>query len=429
MAKQDDVIQNEAMLLGAILQDQTIIDEITIEPKDFSFDKNRDIYKEMLRLYENNENVSFINLSKLPEDKLKKIGGVSYLADVANSTPSVTAFHRYEKVIKENRLIENARKLASTFIEGTTNTNDVELLNTFLQSVSSLETNTVGNHDSFMDKLKKRATEHFESKADGLSGIDTGFKITNSYTDGWQKGELIVVAGRPSMGKTAFVLDSMLKSCTNQSYVFGTFFSIEMSDGMVIDRMIANLARINVNKMRNPNKTFNSDDWSRHSMALGELQWINFDLRGEKTVSEIRAATRKNMKNHPEKQHFIAIDYLTLMKAGKSRGSKTEEVENIINGLKDIAKQLNIPVIVLSQLSRGVESRDNKRPNLGDLRDSGAIEQTADVAIMLYRDEYYHEDTQEPRVVELIFAKNRQGSTGTVKLFFDKKTNRFHDME
>lgn len=428
MTKHNYVFQNEAMLLGAIIQDNTIIDELTLQPNQFSTDQNRFLYKKMSELHGLNKDISFLNLTNLPQKEIQRMGGLDHLSDVMNSTPSTHAFRNYEQVIKEHHAVELARNQAKEFIEITKEINDIEMLNEYLRKVTDLEVGTVSDQETFKRKVLKRVQEHYESPEKGLSGIDTGFRTTNSWTDGWQNGELIIIAGRPSMGKTAFALNSLLRGCINDSGIFATFFSIEMSEGMVIDRLIANVARVNVNKMRNPNKAFNKDDWSKHSNALGILESLNIDLRNERTVPDIRAVVRKNMNQYPDKNHVIAIDYLTLMKSLSQSGNRTYDIEEIIVGLKDIAKQLDIPVIVLSQLSRGVESRDDKRPNMGDLRDSGAIEQAADLVVMLYRDEYYKEDTDKPGVTELIFVKNRNGPVGKLEMVFDKGTNNFSDM-
>jgi replicative DNA helicase len=428
MEKNNFAYQNEAMILGSILQDETLLEEVTLQPKHFLFEKNRNMFKEMLKLRELDRDVSFITLTALPKRVIDSMGGMSHVADVMNSTPSVNSFPRYERVIKEHHAIESARNHAKEFLEQTKEVNDIKILDNYLQKTTKLETDTVTSDMSFKQMLKKRVQEHYDSPLEGLSGLDTGFKTTNRYTDGWQKGDLIIMAGRPSMGKTAFALNSLLKGCQQDSNLFATFFSVEMSEGSVIDRLIANTSNIGVQKMRNPNKTFQGNEWEDYSKTIGILETMNFDIRKERTVSDIRAATRKNMKEYPDKDHVIAIDYLTLLRSSNPSGSRTYEIEEIIIGLNDLAVDLDIPVIVVSQLSRGVESRDNKRPNMGDLRDSGAIEQAADVIIMLYRDEYYNEDTTDRGIVELLFVKNRQGSTGTVKMSFDKVTNNFSDL-
>lgn len=428
MKKHELVFQNEAMLLGSIITDSTLMDEVSVEAKHFNHPENKAMFQEMIKLHNKGTEISFINLTSLPDKQVSKMGGLEHIADVTNSTPSVHGFHNYQKALKEYHTIEYARKEAKNFLESTNEINDIDILTDFLAKTTSLEISTISRKETFKEKLLERVRQHYDSPLTGLSGIDTGFNTTNNYTDGWQKGDLIIVAGRPSMGKTAFVLDSLMQGCRKDDDVFATFFSIEMPDGPIIDRLIANDSGISVSKMRNPNKTFSPTEWDRHGLSVGSLESLNFDIRNERTVSEIRAVTRKNMKDHPDKKHIIAIDYLTLMKASRTIGNRTYEIEEIITGLNDIAVQLNIPVIVLSQLSRGVESREDKRPNMGDLRDSGAIEQAADVIAMLYRDEYYNRDSDNKGITEIIFTKNRQGSTGTVKLAFNSKTNSFSDL-
>lgn len=415
------------MLLGSILQDDTILEEITVQPKHFTHEHTRNMFKVMLELHRKEKDISFISLTSQPDTNISKMGGLDHIAEIMNATPSANAFRKYEQDMKEYHTIELARKQASEFLQSTNEITDISYLNTYLTKTTDLEVNTVQKQETFLEKLHRRAAQHMNSPTEGLSGLETGYYHLNRQTDGWQKDDLIIVAGRPSMGKTAFVLDSLVQSSRKYTNLFPTFFSIEMSQETVIDRMVASIAEINVSKMRNPNKTFDSDEWNRYNEGLGVLEKINFDIRDENTVQEMRAAVRRNMKQHPDKDHIVAIDYLTLMKSVRPTGNRTYDIEEIIVGLKEMARQLHIPVIVLSQLSRGVEQRDDKRPNMGDLRDSGAIEQAADLIVMLYRDEYYYPDSNDRGLAELNFVKNRNGPTGTIKMKFDKRTNKFSD--
>lgn len=200
MTKYNFVFQNEAMLLGSVIQDETIIEELTIQPKHFSSKQHEFIYRKMLELHGSNKDISFLNLTSFSKSDLQRMGGLDHISNVMNSTPSVHVFKRYEQVIKEHHSIESARNQAKDFLEKTKEVNDIKMLNQYLSSTTELEIGTIQDNETLKSKIIKRAQEHFESPVDGLSGIDTGFSTSNSWTDGWQRGELIIIAGRPSMG-------------------------------------------------------------------------------------------------------------------------------------------------------------------------------------------------------------------------------------
>src|SRR5690606_13724336 len=225
-------------------------------------------------------------------------------------------------------------------------------------------------------------------------------------------------------------INSFLRAASRNPNLHVTFFSIEMGEGQIIDRLIASLGGLNLFKMRNPKKHFKTDDeWDRYSNAIGILEKLNLDIRDENTVQDMRAAVRRNISQKPNHDHIVFIDYLTLIRPTHSKQSRHHEIEEISRSLKDMARDFNIPVVVIAQLSRSVEQRQNKRPMLSDLRESGAIEQDADMVLFLYRDEYYNPDTDARGIVEVLIPKNRNGEAGTfIELYFDKETNVFTDL-
>lgn len=427
MDKHQVQYENECFYLGAILKDQTLLDESTLTKRDFHDDKNKKLFGEMVAMRDKGEEISLVTLSHLPDSKTMAFGGMLKLKDLIKGLPSVHAFKTYENNIKSFNAIDNAQYIVYDFLTNTKEVNDVKELSKLIENINKLEHQTVKKQESFKELLVKRVEEHQETPADGLSGIDTGFKSLNRYTDGWQKSDLIIVAARPSLGKTALVLDSGKKS--SKSNTMFTFFSIEMVKALVVDRMIASEGKINLMKMRNPNKTFNPDDWERYWNSIGYLENLPVDIRDENTVPEIRAAIRKNIRENQDKDHLIAIDFLTLIQPTTPSGNTHVDVTAIIRDLKSIAKELNVPIIVIAQLNRGVENRQDKRPSKADLAESGTIEQIADVIAFLYRDDYYDQESENEGIIEVIFSKNRNGMTGTVEMAFDKKTNSFYDLD
>lgn len=429
MNKLELVTENEAFLLGCILKDPSLIDETRITTEHFINLQNRELYKAMQELKKEGQEIDIISLAQLGESTSMKYGGTSYLSNLINSVPSIHSFKNYEKNILDYHTIQQAQDYVNEFIQGTTETYNTKELSKLVHSITKLEADSVKPTKTFQQKLVDRMEHHSNSPTKGLSGVNTGYLGLNRYTDGWQKSDLIIVAARPSVGKTALVLNSILNGCKKDKDVYATFFSIEMAEGQIIDRFIAMQGKINLMKMRNPNKTFSRDEWNRYTDAIGVIEKLNIDIRNENNVPEIRAAIRKNMRQYPEKQHIVALDFLTMVKHINPTGNKHQDITDIIGDFKQIAKDLNVPFIVIAQLNRAVESRSDKRPNMSDLTESGSIEQIADVIALLYRDDYYNkEDNSNSDLVEINFAKNRQGMTGIVKMKFTKPTNTYYDL-
>ncbi|TLS37768.1 replicative DNA helicase [Pseudalkalibacillus caeni] len=431
MNKFELATQNEAFYLGSILKDPTLLNESRLQPKHFFHQKNRELFKAMIEVKNEGEEISVVSLAMLGESQTMKFGGNAYLSEIMNGVPSVHSFQSYEKFIMDFHTVQVAQEHVNSFLENTKESHKLTELSSLIANVTKLETATVKRNESFKEKLANRMEQHYNSPKTGLSGIDTGYVGLNKYTDGFQRTDLIVVAARPSVGKTALVMNSALNGLKNNKNLFHTMFSIEMADEPVIDRLIAMEGRINLMKMRNPNKTFdpNGQEWDRYQMAIRTLEKLNVDIRRENTVPEIRSAVRRNIKEHPDKDHIVSLDFLTLVKHTNPSGNKHSDISDIIVDLKGIANEFNVPFIVISQLSRSVENRQDKRPVLSDLNESGTIEQIADVVMLLYRPDYYQNDDPETKdLVEINFAKSRQGRTGLHKMKFVKETNTFHDL-
>lgn len=426
----EQLLDIEAQYLGCILVEGSLIDLATLKPGDFLKSEHQAIYSALHRLKREGKDINIVSLVELGEKVLEKCGGFSYVDQVANSVVSIHEFEHLQDLIRQNAITRHVLELANQFRTEAETTISADPLRRFIDKVSKIDLGTARKTTSFQEKLRQRVHEHTNMQETGLSGVDTGFVELNRVTDGWQPGDLIYIGARPSMGKTAFVINSFLKAAMKDKNLFVTFFSIEMATGQIIDRLIAAVGGINLFKMRNPHKHFTSDDeWHRYTIAVGILESLNLDIRDENTLPDIRAAVRQNMSKHKDKKHIVFIDYLTLIRPIHPRPSRHHEIEEISRGLKDIARDFNIPVITLAQLNRSVEQRQNKRPMLSDLRESGAIEQDADLVLFLYRDEYYNPNTNAKGIVEVLIPKNRNGEAGTyVELYFNKETNVFSDL-
>jgi replicative DNA helicase len=420
-------IQNEEYLLGCVLRDPTLLEEVSVTPSHFINVKNRELFQVMLELKERGETPDMVNLGLLGISQKMRFGGTERLSELYNNVLSVDAFERYQQNMIDYHTVQEAQNAVYAFLEKTKEKHDVKELQSLIESVTKLEADTVKQQQTFKDLLADRMEYHYNTPEKGLSGVDTGYTGLNKFTDGWQPSDLIIVGARPSMGKTALVLNSLLNSCKRND-TFGTFFSIEMAKGQIVDRLIAMEGRINLMMMRNPNKTFTDEDWKKYHAAVGVLEKLSLDIRDEYTVPTIRAAIRKNIKQYPNKKHVVAIDFLTLIKPVKDTGNTHKDLTVIIQDLKQTAKDLNVPIIVLAQLNRGVEQRQDKRPNMSDLRESGSIEQIADLIAFLYRDDYYNPESETKGITEIIIAKNRNGKTGTLHMKFAKETNTFYDV-
>ncbi|WP_416150217.1 DnaB-like helicase C-terminal domain-containing protein [Salipaludibacillus sp. HK11] len=244
-------------------------------------------------------------------------------------------------------------------------------------------------------------------------------------TNGHSEGQFIIVAARPSVGKTAFALNVAMGHMKQKA--FGHLYSLEMSKEQFLNRMISTKSRIDSQKLRDPQKRFDAADWNAYSEAISEFTKENLYIcdRSSVMIPDIYATTRKLMRQHPDMHHFIIIDYLQLLKSATNKQNRQEEVSEISRSLKAMARELGVPVIALSQLSRGVESRSDKRPNLSDLRESGSLEQDADVVAFLYRDDYYNRNDVSDNTIEIIITKQREGPVGTVELTYQKEYNLF----
>ena len=429
-------IDAEKSLLGAVLIDEETLADISehVAIKDFYEKRHAIIFGGMMRLYEKHKPVDLLTLT----DELKRkkeldtVGGSAYLTELTNYVPTAAHAEAYADLVAQKavrrRLIKASGEISELSYDEDSSTQELlEKAEAELFSVSdqSLKQDLV-SIESILDESFDRLEELHRNKG-ALRGIKTGYRDLDNMTAGLQRSDLIILAARPAMGKTTLV--------TNLAYNVATvakksvlFFSLEMSKEQLVDRMLADASGVDSWNIRTGN--LSDDDFGKLSEAMGELAEapIFIDDTPGMTVLEMRTKARR--ANHENELGLIIIDYLQLMQAsGNSNGNRVQEVSEISRGLKLIARELNVPVIALSQLSRSVESRSPQIPQLADLRESGSIEQDADIVMFIYREAYYNPETERENITDLIIAKHRNGPTGKVELYFHPERLRFMSLD
>lgn len=428
-------IEAEESLLGNIMLYPDALRQCAdagVTSEDFYLEKHRSIYGIMFSMYENREKVDTVSLSSKLKDFgiFDKVGGLEYLMQLVNATISANNTGEYISIIRNKSL---ARKVIKVGEEISNDAYDLsvsvdEMLENVERKVTEVTRSKTNADFKNGAEVFESAVKHIEAIQEAgtdITGVKSGYPDLDSKTAGFQKGDLIILAARPSMGKTALALNMAINaaSVTPGSVAI---FSLEMPSEQVAIRMMAAASEVSIHKLRTG--TLNDEEWSKINEAVQKLKTYNIfvdDTPGIK-VSEMYAKARKLAKD--EGLTMIVVDYIQLIQATGKSDSRQQEVSEISRRLKAMARELNVPVIALSQLSRSVEARQDKRPVLSDLRESGALEQDADLVLFLYRDAYYNreEDNSNAREdVELLLSKHRNGPTGKVVLAFEKDDNRF----
>ena len=428
----------EASLLGAILIDADAIVKIAdvVRPEDFYEERHRRIYEAILNLYDKHSPIDVLTLS----DQLKgsgfldMAGGSSYLTELTNFVPTATHVEQYADIVSQKalrrRLIkasqdivglgyDEARSLQELVEEAETKLFEVSQRHV-KQDITSIETILSESFDR-LDELHKDKGK--------IRGVPTGFKDMDNILAGLQKSDLFILAARPSMGKTAFSLN-LAHNVAVKSKEAVLIFSLEMSKEQLVDRMLSMESGVDAWALRTGNLTDADFEKIGHAMGtLSEAQIYIDDSPGI-TVSDMRTKARREAHLRPI--GLIVVDYLQLMSGGSrfgGDGNRVQEISEISRGLKGIARELNVPVVALSQLSRSVENRNPQIPQLSDLRESGSIEQDADVVAFIYREEYYNPETDRKNMTDIFIKKHRNGPTGAVELYFDREKQRFRGVD
>lgn len=429
-------LEAEQAVLGAILLDSLAIVVVMefLSSDDFYRESHRRIYQAMINLHMVNEPIDLITLTtQLQVDQqLDAVGGLQYLTELASSVPTSANVQYYGRIVEEKSILRKLIRSATEIVSnGYTGAEDVqELLNEAERKI--LEISARKSTSGFVS-IRKVLMEVFERvemlhQSTGMTtGIASGFPDLDKLTSGFQRNDLIIVAARPSVGKTAFALN-VAQNIAVRAKQTVAIFSLEMSAVQLVQRMICAEANVDAGRMRTGR--LEGDDWEKLTMAIGTLSEadIYIDDSPVLTVAEIRAKARRLKKE--KGLDMIFIDYLQLIAGrGKPGENRQQEVSEISRMLKQIARELEIPVVALSQLSRGVEQRQDKRPLMSDLRESGSIEQDADLVAFLYRDDYYNQESEKKNIIEIIIAKQRNGPVGTVELVFLKNYNKFVSLD
>lgn len=435
-------LEAEESLLGALLIDTQAIIKVgdLITPEDFYSDAHRQIYDTMVELYERHDPIDLLSLGNRLEERgqLTRVGGRTTLTNLANSVPTASHVVAYASIIQRKATLRRLLDAASTL--GTLafqETDDVaSLLDKAEQSLFGvsqryLKRSFVPIRDVLTEAFDRIDELHKESGK--LRGIPTFFPDLDNLLAGLQKSDLVILAARPSMGKTTFALDIARNVATKGKVAVG-IFSLEMSKEQLVDRLLCSEAGVDLWKMRTGKLSDQgeNDDFTRIGHAMGILSEakIFIDDQPNANIMEIRTKARRLQSEH--KLGLLVIDYLQLME-GRNNENRVQEVSEISRNLKAIARELDLPVIALSQLSRGVEQRDSHIPRLADLRESGSIEQDADVVMFIYREAMYSKDGEMPadkkNMAEIYIAKHRNGPTGKISLYFDANRVTFRSME
>lgn len=425
-------LEAEQAVLGAVLlQAEALITAMErVQNEDFYSVAHQQIFAAMVELGENNEPIDLITLTAYLQDRqeLENIGGVSYLARLASSVPTAANVDYYAQIVEEKAMLRRLIRTATEIVgNGYAAADDIGiLLSDAEQRIMEIagrrsSSGFISIRDVLMEVFEK--VEHLYNHKGGTSGIPSGFPDLDKMTSGFQRSDLIIVAARPSVGKTAFALN-IAQNVGVRARETVAIFSLEMSAAQLVQRMICAESNVDAGRMRTGH--LEGDDWEKLTMAIGSLSeaQIYIDDTPGITVSDIRAKCRRLKKERG--LGMILIDYLQLIQGrGKAGENRQQEVSEISRTLKQIARELEVPVIALSQLSRGVEQRQDKRPMMSDLRESGSIEQDADIVSFLYRDDYYDKESEKKNIIEIIIAKQRNGPVGTVELVFLKNFNKF----
>lgn len=426
----------EQSVIGAIfLEPQALITAAEVlVPEDFYRTAHQLIFHTMIRLSDQGKAIDVVTVTEelSAKKELEDVGGIAYLSELANAVPTAANIVYYARIVEEKALLRRLIRVATSIVEdGFTREDEVAAVlseaEKKMMDVSSRK--NAGDFQNIKDVLVQTYDniEQLHSRKGDITGVPTGFRDLDRITAGFQRNDLIIVAARPSVGKTAFALN-VAQNVATKTDENVAIFSLEMGAEQLVMRMLCAEGNIDAQVLRTGALT--NEDWKKLTMAMGSLSnaGIFIDDTPGIRVTEIRAKCRRLKQEYG--LGMILIDYLQLIQGSGGKGeNRQQEVSEISRSLKALARELQVPVIALSQLSRGVEQRQDKRPMMSDLRESGSIEQDADIVSFLYREDYYDKETENQNMIEIIIAKQRNGPTGTVTLAFVKEFNKFVNID
>jgi replicative DNA helicase len=432
-------VEAEQSVLGGLLLENEALDKVAdlLAPEDFYRHDHRVIYEHISRLIEHSKPADIVTVAESLEGnaKLAGVGGIAYLGALAQNTPSAANIRRYAEIVRERSVMRKLVEVGSGIAENAFSPQGKSSAQLLDEAEAKIFEIAEGGHRSsqgFVDikvllpQVADRIDQLFQrDNASDVTGIPTGFTDLDSMTSGFQPGDLVIVAGRPSMGKTAFSLN-IAENVALDTGLPVAVFSMEMGATQLAMRMIGSVGRLDQHRMRTGR--LEDEDWVRLTTALGKLNDapMFIDESAGLNALEVRARARR-LHRQCGKLGLIVIDYLQLMSATRQGENRATEISEISRSLKALAKELDVPVVALSQLNRGLEQRPNKRPVMSDLRESGAIEQDADLILFIYRDEVYNPDSSDKGTSEIIIGKQRNGPIGTIRLTFIGEHTRFEN--
>ena len=431
-------LEAEQAVLGGLMLDNTAWDQIAdlASEDDFYRHDHRLIFRAISRLAEQNKPLDVITLSEWLEshNELDNVGGLAYLGSLAKNTPSAANIKAYAGIVRERAILRGLIQVGTSISESAFNSegrDSAELLDEAERAVFQIAERGALARRGFVGikELLTKAVDRIDTlfqQDSPITGVPTSFTDFDEMTSGLQPSDLVIIAGRPSMGKTTFAMN-IAENAATQSGLPVAVFSMEMPGDQLAMRMMSSLGRIDQHKIRTGK--LEDEDWPRLTNAVGILAEVPLYIDDTPGLSpnELRARARRLARENDGQLGLIVIDYLQLMQLPGNTENRAAEISEISRSLKSLAKELNVPVIALSQLNRSLEQRPNKRPVMSDLRESGAIEQDADVIVFIYRDEVYNEDSPDKGTAEIIIGKQRNGPIGTVRLTFLGQYTRFEN--
>ncbi|PCS23884.1 replicative DNA helicase [Candidatus Enterovibrio escicola] len=430
-------LEAEQSVLGGLMLENERWDSVVekVVTADFYSRSHRLIFEGTKKLLDTSQPLDLITLSEHLEklNQLEDVGGFAYLAELANNTPSAANIVAYADIVQERAVVRNLIRVANEIAdagyepEGRTSAELLDMAESKVFAIAEARTSEnegPKNVETVLEKTLERIELLLKTPQDGVTGISTGFTDLNKKTAGLQNSDLIIVAARPSMGKTTFAMNLCENASMDQEKPV-LIFSLEMPAEQLMMRMLASFSRVDQTKIRTGQ--LDDEDWARISSTMGLLTQkknMYIDDSSGLTPTDIRSRARRVAREHGGLS-MIMIDYLQLMRVPGMKDNRTQEISEISRSLKALAKELDVPVVALSQLNRSLEQRADKRPINSDLRESGAIEQDADLIMFIYRDEVYNTDSSLKGIAEIIIGKQRNGPIGSVRLTFQGRFSRF----
>ncbi|MDE0063723.1 MAG: replicative DNA helicase [Gammaproteobacteria bacterium] len=427
----------EQSVLGALMLNNEAWFDVSdiVAPVDFYRPQHRIVFEAMAALSRDNQPLDAVTVSEALQSLglLEKAGGIAYLAELVDGTPGASNVTAYARIVRDRSTLRQVIAAANKIVEkafmreGQSDEEILDYAEEEIFRISEERAKSDGPQDinPLLERTVRRVNELSKSEG-GITGLATGFSDLDNLTAGLQKADLVIVAGRPSMGKTSLAMN-MVEHAIMKSEAPSLVFSLEMPADQLVMRMLSSLARIDQSRMRIGD--LDEKDWDRFSAAVQQLQDkpLHIDDSAALTPNEIRARARRVARQY-KGLGLIVVDYMQLMRGSGQAENRTTEISEISRSLKALAKEMRCPVVAAAQLNRALETRNNKRPIMADLRESGAIEQDADVILFIYRDEVYNEETEDVGIAEIIIGKQRNGPIGTVKLSYLNQLTRFEDL-